>query len=290
MSSIDSARRRASAGQPAAPQGALASTLPKVDGTFLINAGVTCALTASGLFCPQGPLIWYKALGVAFVAIASAVLLSAAVVTGLSERSANRLQGPRRAPAPIARELRDTAIAAWIAACLVAWALSRAFSGAPIGLVWDLNAAGGAAAVALQNLGALLVLDAWLYWKHRLLHTRLLFRFHREHHTFRDPTAFAGFAVGPVEAVLTFWPIALLAIPSATHYGPVYFTLVVSFVLLNLYLHCGVASRFIEAVLPRLFVNTSVHHNRHHARAGVNFSEAFTLWDHLCRTRERDHG
>ena len=64
--------------------------------------------------------------------------------------------------------------------------------------------------------------------------------------------------------------------------------LVAGFVMLNFYLHSGVASRLLEAVLPRLFVNTSAFHNRHHANAEVHFGEALTLWDHLCRTREGD--
>jgi lathosterol oxidase len=96
--------------------------------------------------------------------------------------------------------------------------------------------------MAAQTLLALLVIDAWLYWKHRLLHTRLLFGFHREHHVYRDPTAFAGFAVGPLEALITFWPILLVCIPAATHYGPVYFSLIAAFVALNFYLHCRACS------------------------------------------------
>jgi sterol desaturase/sphingolipid hydroxylase (fatty acid hydroxylase superfamily) len=31
-----------------------------------------------------------------------------------------------------------------------------------------------------------------------------------------------------------------------------------------------------------------VFHNRHHANAEVNFGEAFTIWDHVCKTREED--
>jgi lathosterol oxidase len=90
--------------------------------------------------------------------------------------------------------------------------------------------------------------------------------------------------------VLTFWPVILVAFPWAPHYAPVYFPLVGAFVLLNLYLHSGVSSRLIEATLPRLFVNTSAFHHRHHANADVNFGEALTLWDHLLGTREVRNG
>ena len=87
---------------------------------------------------------------------------------------------------------------------------------------------------------------------------------------------------------MTFWPVVLVALPWATHWAPLYFGLVGGFVLLNFYLHCGARVRLIEATLPRMGINTSVFHNRHHANAEVNFGEAFILWDILCRTREGD--
>ncbi len=251
-----------------------------------VDLAVVAALTASGLLCPQGVAVFYRSLLLGFAGIAGSVIAGAWVVTWFAERRTERLQGPRRRPALVLRGTRDTALAAWIAACLLAWPLSRMAVGARTGLVWSLAEAGGALRVGLQTAAAVLVLDAWLYWKHRLLHTRWLFAFHRAHHVYRDPTALAGFAVGPVESVLTFWPVVLVAVPEAVHWAPLYFALVGGFVLLNFYLHAGIASRLLEATLPRLYVNTSAFHNRHHANAEVNFGEALTLWDHLCRTRE----
>lgn len=248
---------------------------------------VVLALTGAGLWCTDGRGVWYSALAAGFLGIAGSVLLGAAIVTWFSEHSQTRLQGQRRNPAPIWQEMRDTTLAAWIASCLLAWPLSRMWSGHPTGLVWTLDEAGGGLRVFATTLVALGVLDAWLYWKHRLLHTRWLFPFHRAHHAFRDPTAFAGFAVGPVESLLTFWPLVLIVIPEAPHYAPVYFALVVGFITLNFYLHCGVSVRALELTLPRGFLNTSTFHNRHHANAAVNFSEAFIVWDYLCGTREK---
>lgn len=258
----------------------------RADWATRIDYAVLLGLTASGLLCPQGPKLWYQAFAVAVVGLWSAVLSGAALVTFISERQTPRLQGVRRKPALIGREVKTTMLSAWVAAAFLAWPLARSWSGAPIGLVWSLADAGGGLLIFSQTFAALFVLDAWLYWKHRLLHTRMLFAFHREHHAYRDPTAFAGFAVGPVEAVLTFWPMVLLAMPEAIHYAPLYFSLVAGFVLLNLYLHCGVSVRVFEAILPRFWLNTSVFHNRHHANAEVNFGEAFTIWDRLCGTRE----
>jgi lathosterol oxidase len=154
--------------------------------------------------------------------------------------------------------------------------------------VWSAAEAGGLLSVSLQTIGGVFVLDAWLYAKHRLLHTRPLFPFHRGHHVYRDPTALAGFAVGPMEAVMTFWPLLLVAIPQAKHYAPFYFSLVVGFISLNYYLHCGIRIEPLERLLAPLLLNTSAFHNIHHSHADIHFGEALTLWDRICRTRISD--
>jgi sterol desaturase/sphingolipid hydroxylase (fatty acid hydroxylase superfamily) len=274
-------------GTPGAKRGgAPARPRRRGDWATWVDGGIVAALTAAGLLSPEGPRVFYRALITGFAGIAGVVLAGAAVVTWISERRPERLQGPRHKPALLLRGARDTALAAWVAACLLAWPLSRLQAGLPVGLTWSLAEAGGGARTILQTAAAVVVLDAWLYWKHRLLHTRWLFPFHRAHHVYRDPTAFAGFAVGPLESLLTFWPVVIWAHPLAVHWAPLYFGLVGGFVGLNYYLHCGVTSRLLEAVLPRVLLNTSAFHNRHHANAEVNFGEALTLWDRLCRTRE----
>jgi sterol desaturase/sphingolipid hydroxylase (fatty acid hydroxylase superfamily) len=266
-------------------EGLMARTLsPKL--AFGIDTAVVVALTSGGLFASQGIRVWYAALVEGFAIIAIPVLGAAALVTWLGETRPDRLQGPRRTAALLGRGARDTAMAAWIAACLLAWPLARMRAGEPTGLVWTLEEAGGPLAVVLGNVGGILVLDAWLYWKHRLLHTRWMMPFHRAHHGYRDPNALSGFAVGPVEAFLTFWPVVLLASPSVPHYGPVYFTLVIGFVLFNLYLHCGFVWHGLEAVLRPFSFNTSTHHNRHHANAETHYAEALTLWDRILGTHE----
>jgi len=238
----------------------------------------------SGLAFPDGAGAWYGAFGACFLAIAGPVLAGAGLVTWLATRVGRPIQWPRRGSALIPASARDTARAAFVAAGFAAWPLALLRAQRPTGLEWSLARAGGLGSVVVQTLLALLVIDAWLYWKHRLLHTRFLFPFHRDHHVYRDPTPFAGFAVGPVESVLTFWPILLLCIPAATHWAPLYFGLIGSFVALNFYLHSGVTLRWVEATLPRLYINTSAFHNLHHAHADRNFGEAFTIWDRLLRT------
>lgn len=252
----------------------------------IIDGALPIGLTLLGLLHPESPARWFESLAFSFAVLAGPVLAGSALITVLSKRFGTRIQGPRVKPAPMAREAFESARAMLVAACFMAWPLTQWRLGHPTGLVWSLETTGGSAGAALlQTFFGLMVMDAWLYWKHRLLHTPLLFGFHKPHHAFRDPTAFASFAVAPVEAALTFWPILILCLPWATHWAPLYFALVVGFVNLNFYLHCGVTLGWVEKTLPRLFLNTSAFHNVHHARANTHFGEALYLWDVICRTR-----
>ena len=103
--------------------------------------------------------------------------------------------------------------------------------------------------------------------------------FHKFHHTFHNPSTFAGFAIHPVEAVITFCPIILMVVPALGLYLPLHLMSLVPFGLLNLYLHCGYAIPMLERALPRLWVNTSVWHNKHHEVSVAHFGEMLTIWD-----------
>ena len=132
--------------------------------------------------------------------------------------------------------------------------------------------------------------DIWLYIKHRLLHyfRNTLYLFHRHHHSFKDPTAFAGFAVHPLEAWWTFFPIGLWYY--FPHYIPIFSTVVVLFFFLNAYLHCGYVLPILEAILPHVFLNTSAFHNRHHELCSTHFGEIGTIMDYLFGTAPEVHG
>jgi lathosterol oxidase len=252
----------------------------------IIDGVIPVALTLIGFLHPESPSRWFSSLAMSFAVLAGPVLAGSAMVTLLSRRFGARIQGPRVKPALMAREAFESTRAMYVAACFMAWPLTQWRLGHPTGLIWSLSTIGGTVTAAVaQTFVGLVAMDAWLYWKHRMLHTPLLFGFHKPHHAFRDPTAFASFAVAPFEAMLTFWPILLLCFPWATHWAPLYFALVVGFVNLNLYLHCGVTLRWVEKTLPRVYLNTSAFHNVHHARANTHFGEALYLWDVICRTR-----
>jgi lathosterol oxidase len=226
-----------------------------------------------------------------FALLATSVLGSAWLVTRWAEARTTRIQGPRRKPPMIRQEAWITVQAMWVMASLAAWPLTAHRLGEPTGFTWTLDGTGFTPLTAtMVTLLGLVGVDAWTYWKHRALHTKWLFGFHRGHHRFRDPTAFAGFAVGPLEALWTFLPVLAVWHPKALHWGPLYFGLVVGFVLLNLYLHCGVEVRLLEQVIPRLGLNTSAFHNIHHSHVRANFGEVARWWDRLTGTRLEDLG
>lgn len=228
---------------------------------------------------------FYLSAGLAFVSILLPVLLFGALVYWYAQRNGQRIQGERKKSPLIATEIFGTSRAAFVVAFMVAWPMGMSRAGLPTGLVWTVEEMGLPWwLVVLEMYLGIVVVDAWTYWKHRLLHTRLLFPFHKHHHTFRDPTPFASFAVGPVETVLTFWPLLLICFPVAKHFAPLYFTAIVGFVLLNLYLHCGVTFSALERILPKLWLNTSAWHNVHHSDANTHFGEVSNFWDKVCKT------
>lgn len=238
----------------------------------------------SGLLHPDVRL-FYDSLWCIFLVITVPLFTACYLFYRFSEQHGQRIQGVRRTLPPIAREAFGSARAMFVVSCMAAWPAGLYRMGLPTGLVWTLKEMGLTWWLAvLQMYGGIIAVDAMTYWKHRILHTKLLFSFHKHHHSFRDPTPFAGFAVGPMETLMTFWPLLLLCWPPAKHFAPLYFTAIVTFVLLNLYLHCGVTYNWLEAVLPRIGLNSSAWHNVHHSDVNVNFGEVSSIWDRLCKT------
>src|SRR5262249_54259294 len=66
--------------------------------------------------------------------------------------------------------------------------------------------------IFLESAGYFLLLDAYQYLVHRLMHTRLLFRHvHAVHHRSRTPSALSAYSFHPVEvlALGVYFPLAL---------------------------------------------------------------------------------
>lgn len=250
---------------------------------------VVALMFLSGLLHPSVSLFYSSFIRV-FLIVTLPLLAFSYLTYIYSEKNGARIQGVRKSAPPIANEVFGTVRAMFVVSCMAAWPVGLYRAGIPTGIAWTLEQMGITWWMAvLEMFLGIVAVDAITYWKHRVLHTRMLFAFHKHHHTFRDPTPFAGFAVGPVETVLTFWPLLLVCIPEAKHFAPLYFTAIVGFVFLNLYLHCGVTFSFLEKVLPRINLNTSAWHNVHHSHTNMNFGEVSAFWDRVCKTTRADY-
>lgn len=137
----------------------------------------------------------------------------------------------------------------------------------------------------------MVIQDTYFYWTHRLMHHRALFRFfHRTHHLSTNPTPLTTYAINPLEALVDSGGVVIILFFLPKHIAAY---LVFSYVntAYAVYAHLG------HEILPAhwaahrfgRWINTSVAHNIHHARARHNFSWYFLFWDRLMGTVDPDY-
>ena len=253
----------------------------------LIHASILIAQVAAGLLLSSHPTVWlasYAQLCLLLCTVIPACAYAADLLYAAS--AAPRLQ-PSKPPSsqPRSAELAETLRAMVVFAGFAAWPRMQLTLGLPTALQFTLagaqpEAPSSLALYALKLVAATFIVDAYMYFKHRALHSRALFIFHKQHHAFHNPTPFASFAVAPVEAALTFAPVLMLCVPEARVWAQAYGLWTGGFVALNLYLHAGVSVDWLEGFLRPLLLNSSEFHNLHHSSGGSrNFGELLWLWD-----------
>lgn len=128
--------------------------------------------------------------------------------------------------------------------------------------------------------------DAYFYWVHRLMHHPRLFRhFHRVHHLSHNPSPYTAFSFHPLEAIVEFGIIPLVALFMPLHGTALLFFTVWS-IFFNVFGHTGF--EFAPHGAPRhhfwKWLSTPTHHNLHHQQANYNFSLYFNWWDRWMGT------
>lgn len=132
--------------------------------------------------------------------------------------------------------------------------------------------------IILSTTGFLVFTDALIYWIHRGLHHRSVYKYlHKVHHRWKVPTPFASHAFHPIDGFLQSLPY---------HLYPFIFPLnkvvyLVLFVFVNIWtvsIHDG-DYRVPELLQP--FVNGSAHHTDHHLLYNCNYGQYFTVWDRI---------
>ncbi|HEV2354919.1 MAG TPA: DUF2147 domain-containing protein [Puia sp.] len=133
--------------------------------------------------------------------------------------------------------------------------------------------------------------DAYFYWMHRLIHQPKLFRLiHLEHHRSVNPSPWAAYAFGPMEAFLEalIFPIILFVIPVTVWHVLIFFLLSIVY---NVYGHLGfeLYPKGFQRTLVGRWINTSVSHNQHHRYFKGNYGLYFLWWDRWMGTIREDY-
>ena len=143
----------------------------------------------------------------------------------------------------------------------------------------------------VQAAAMILVHDAYFYWTHRAMHSKLMFRrVHLHHHKSRTPTPFTAYSFSITEAMLeaAFAPLFLLAASLAGSPYTGLAILIFAWVQItrNVMQHAGVEIHPAGWVDSRWtdWISTTTHHDLHHSGGNHNFGFYFTWWDRWMGT------
>lgn len=132
--------------------------------------------------------------------------------------------------------------------------------------------------MALSAVAILIVTETLIYWIHRALHNRFLYRtLHLKHHQFRVPTPLAGVAFHPLDSFAQALPHHLCAYLFPVHVW-LYHGFVTAITLWAVLIHDRISW------VPYGFVNNTGCHTAHHWFNKYNYGQFFTFWDKLCGT------
>lgn len=162
--------------------------------------------------------------------------------------------------------------------------------------------------------------DAWFYWTHRLLHTKLLYRrVHYIHHQSTVPTAFTGYSFHIIEAMIVFANEIFVCFLFPMHIGVhrvyhMYMTVIhngghagyeiAPYIpsaegLLHLILSKVLLSLSLKKRKKKMdnskekesspLLNTVRHHDMHHRFPHVHFSLYMTHWDWIMGTEHPEY-
>jgi lathosterol oxidase len=120
--------------------------------------------------------------------------------------------------------------------------------------------------------------DTLVYWIHRTLHARSLYKLvHRYHHEFRAPTPWASLAFHPLDAFAQALPYHLFAFLFPIHVG-VYAAALMVVTLWTFLIHEP------PLFFPEGWPNFAAHHAIHHTCNKYNYGQFFSFWDRIGNT------
>ena len=145
-------------------------------------------------------------------------------------------------------------------------------------LYMGIDGAKGWLVLGLSVVAFLMFTDCFIYWIHRALHGRFLYKHvHKGHHKWKVPTPFASHAFHPVDGWLQSLPY---------HFYPFLFPLhkvlyLLLFVFVNFWTVSIHDANYNVPEILKPIVNGSAHHTDHHLYYSYNYGQFFTLWDRI---------
>ena len=123
--------------------------------------------------------------------------------------------------------------------------------------------------------------DILFYILHRTMHTPYLYKkFHKIHHTYKEPFALTNHYLDSTELILFFIPPVIPCIIINTHI----YIMWISIILLNwngIFIHSGYnfTNKYLKYFTPAI-----IEHDIHHKLFNYNFGATFTFMDKLFGT------
>ncbi len=200
-----------------------------------------------------------------------------------------KIQQREATPQEMRREVLQSIQAALVyvfGACFLIW-------GRELGIFYEILGKGHGLVPDLAILAAIILAhDAYFYWAHRLMHHPKLFKlFHRPHHRSITPTPWAAYSFAIPEAFVMFMfvPIWQFFVPTPGWVMAVWLNFQI---IRNAMGHAGVEffpRWWLASPLTR-WINTTVHHDLHHAGSfNHNYGLYFTWWDKWMGTEHPDY-
>lgn len=138
----------------------------------------------------------------------------------------------------------------------------------------------------ISLLLSLIIMDASLYYSHRLMHTKFFYKnVHLLHHRWVDPHIFTTVAMHPVE--FFFFQIGLiLPMFLVPQYWGIYLLAIFYTMIIGMIDHCG-----IKVKMPKwtLHGGDNRFHDDHHALFHVNFGHHTHFWDNFHGTARQEN-
>ncbi|WP_075214266.1 sterol desaturase family protein [Mongoliimonas terrestris] len=190
-----------------------------------------------------------------------------------------RIQKNRRGDKRIREEIRHSLKSIAVTAASLSIGIFAVSKGWTLFQVWPLT---WWTAVPLFVL-CMVLFDAWFYFGHRLLHTKLFYKYHLLHHRSVAPTVWSSDSIGLVDTAICqgFYAVVPIILP----FPPQILIAHRVFDHVNgTFGHAGFeyfASKTARYPWPLL---CATYHDLHHSEFKYNFANYFSVWDRLLGT------